>query len=154
MFNLWSLKLSSSLDLHLAHDTALVLECLRFVNPFLPTVPTFAQPRDWRLSDSKCWNGGHEWVNFHSWWVACLQLCVPPKLCPFLCEYLNMHWSGKSCEQNHWIPRLECKLLDTNFFIALSLSYTYARTYPILKTTTFLKFIFLKMLRIEKKNSR
>ena len=23
-------------------------------------------PRDWRLSDSKCWNGGHEWVNLGS----------------------------------------------------------------------------------------
>ena len=39
----------------------------------LPTVafsqPIFAHrskiwcPRDWRLSDSKCWNGGHQWVN-------------------------------------------------------------------------------------------
>jgi len=38
-----------------------------FVNPFVPTV-TFLQtsspimPRDVSLSDSKCWNGGHEWV--------------------------------------------------------------------------------------------
>ena len=50
------------------------------VNPFMPTVPTFAvretdvsrhnggasgaplMPRDVSLSDSKCLNGGHEWV--------------------------------------------------------------------------------------------
>ena len=52
----------------------------RGFNPFMPTVPTFAGretdvswynggtsgapiiPRDVSLSDSKCWNGGHEWV--------------------------------------------------------------------------------------------
>ena len=50
------------------------------LNPFVPTVPTFAvretdvsrynggtrgapiMPRDVCLSDSKCWNGGQKWV--------------------------------------------------------------------------------------------
>jgi len=35
---------------------------LRHVNPFMPTVPKFAV-RETSVSDRKCWNGGHEWVN-------------------------------------------------------------------------------------------
>ena len=67
---------------HLGFEPSQVLA----VNPFMPTVPTFAQrrycsqstivseglkggtrgapimPRDVSFSDSKCWNGGHKWV--------------------------------------------------------------------------------------------
>ena len=57
-----------------------IIEVTCAVNPFMPTVPTFVvretdvsrhngrasgspiMPRDVSLSDSKCWNGGHEWV--------------------------------------------------------------------------------------------
>ena len=45
-----------------------ITSSLTFLNPFLPTVayskpsPNICCPRDVSLSDSKCWNGGHEWV--------------------------------------------------------------------------------------------
>ena len=63
------------------------------INLFLPTVPTFAVrktdvsrhnggtrgapilPREVSLSDSNCWNGGHEWVNPHILFTACIRCC-------------------------------------------------------------------------------
>ena len=35
--------------------------CL-FINPFMPTVLQHLRSERRSLSDSKCWNGGHEWV--------------------------------------------------------------------------------------------
>ena len=59
----WYVRYVSLLDMHMYHCTTHEPTIWNVINPFLPTV-TFLQPifALWRLSDSKCWNGGHEWV--------------------------------------------------------------------------------------------
>ena len=54
-----------SLPLFLERDAGkplgrLLKQILLCFNLFMPTVPTFAV-RETSVSDSKCWNGGHEW---------------------------------------------------------------------------------------------
>ena len=79
LFNSWSLNLSLYLVLNLAHNTAHITECFRLVN--------LHSCLSWRACSFVSLQNFAPfsviiWTNIY--WSA-------PKLCPFLCDYLNIY---------------------------------------------------------------